>query len=84
MEWLLASIMPTFGLSTLYETLFANSYLQESAKLLILGLIIEVGRRVCQWLVERFKFRELHLLTELRVATNCNVIFRVFLVGAVR
>lgn len=81
MEWLLASIMPTFGLSTLYETLF---YLQESAKLLILGLIIEVGRRVCQWLVERFKFRELHLLTELRVATNCNVIFRVFLVGAVR
>ena len=55
-EWL-SSLVSIFGLSTLFDTLFANSYLQESVKLLILGSIIETGRRLCQWLIERFKFR---------------------------
>lgn len=63
-EWL-RSILLSIGLSTLFDTIFANSYLQESAKLLILGSIIETGRRACQWLIERFKFRELLLLLSL-------------------
>jgi len=75
----LASLMSIVGLSTLFDTLFANSYLQESAKLLILGSIIETGRRLCQWVIERFKFRRLRLSRGSRVATN--LLSRVFFVG---
>jgi len=33
-------------------------YIWDSARLLILGFIIETGRRVFQWLIERVRFRE--------------------------
>ncbi|GLB44345.1 putative mitochondrial chaperone BCS1 [Lyophyllum shimeji] len=35
----------------------SNPYLWDSARLLILGTLIETGRRLCQWLMERFKFQ---------------------------
>ncbi|KAF9528853.1 hypothetical protein CPB83DRAFT_853845 [Crepidotus variabilis] len=33
------------------------SYLWNSASLFVLGLIIETGRRLCQWLIERVRFQ---------------------------
>lgn len=48
----------SFGRSSIFDPFFAkSSYLHESAKLLVLGSIIEAGRRLCQWLIERFRFR---------------------------
>ena len=38
-------------------SLFSNSYILDSAKLLVLGSLIETGRRLFQWLIERFRFR---------------------------
>ncbi|KAG6820454.1 hypothetical protein H0H93_000208 [Arthromyces matolae] len=35
----------------------SNPYLWDSARLLILGTLIETGRRLCSWLMERFTFR---------------------------
>lgn len=49
------------GLSFL-ASLFQHAYLLDSVKLLVLGSIIETGRRLCQWLIERFRFRESLLL----------------------
>ena len=47
------------GLSSLFGTLFSSdSYAFGSVKLLILGSVIETGRRLCQWFIERFRFRE--------------------------
>jgi len=56
-EWL-GSLLSFVGLSNIFDTFFVNSsYLHESAKLLILGSIIETGRRLCQWLIERFRYQ---------------------------
>lgn len=60
-EWL-SSLLTIMGLSALFDSIFSNSYLQESAKLLVLGSVIETGRRLCQWVIERFRYRE-HLVS---------------------
>jgi chaperone BCS1 len=39
-------------------SLFSNTYAFGSVKLLVLGSIIETGRRLCRWLFERLRFRE--------------------------
>jgi hypothetical protein len=44
------------GLSSLFAFL-PQSYLYNSIRLLVLGSVIETGRRLCQWLLERFKLR---------------------------
>lgn len=44
-----------FGLGALFST---HSYIWDSFRLLVLGSIIEAGRRLCQWLMERVRFRE--------------------------
>ncbi|KAF9267807.1 P-loop containing nucleoside triphosphate hydrolase protein [Marasmius fiardii PR-910] len=54
--------MPQFvGLSSLFATWFARSSssspLLDSARLLILGSIIETGRRLSRWLIERFRLQ---------------------------
>ncbi|KAF8055229.1 P-loop containing nucleoside triphosphate hydrolase protein [Lyophyllum atratum] len=35
----------------------SNPYIWDSVRLLVLGSLIETGRRLCQWLMERFKFQ---------------------------
>src|SRR5882762_10341799 len=81
---LFSSLLSFVGLSTPFNSLFVNSsYLHESAKLLILGSIIETGRRLCQWLIERFRFRRL-ALTPLLWPFFHNPSCRIFLVGAIR
>lgn len=42
------------GLS-FFASLMRNQYLFDSVKMFILGTFLETGRRVCQWLIERFK-----------------------------
>ncbi|KAJ7500674.1 P-loop containing nucleoside triphosphate hydrolase protein [Mycena galericulata] len=37
--------------------MFSQAYLGSSIKLLILGSTIETGRRLCQWLIVRFRFQ---------------------------
>lgn len=46
-------------------SLATNPYIWDSARLLILGTLIETGRRLCYWLMERFKIRELTSLVSL-------------------
>lgn len=41
-----------------FASLFSNTYAFGSVKLLVLGSIVETGRRLCQWLFERLRFRE--------------------------
>ncbi|KAF8884507.1 P-loop containing nucleoside triphosphate hydrolase protein [Infundibulicybe gibba] len=55
-DLLSSSFTRVMGLS-FFASLFSHSYLFDSAKLLILGSIIETGRRLCQWLIERFRFQ---------------------------
>ncbi|KAK0480449.1 P-loop containing nucleoside triphosphate hydrolase protein [Armillaria luteobubalina] len=43
-----------FGLGALFTT---HSYIWDSFRLLVLGSIIETGRRLCQWLMERVRFQ---------------------------
>ncbi|RDB18320.1 Mitochondrial chaperone BCS1 [Hypsizygus marmoreus] len=38
-------------------SLLQNQHLVDSAKLLVLGTLIETGRRLCQWLMERFQLQ---------------------------
>lgn len=40
-----------------FASLFSNTYGLGSVKLLVLGSIIETGRRLCQWLFERLRFQ---------------------------
>ncbi|KAG8959564.1 hypothetical protein FRC03_007811 [Tulasnella sp. 419] len=40
--------------ATLLLPILNSTYIQESLRLLILGSVIETGRRVCQWLLDRF------------------------------
>ncbi|KAJ3822289.1 P-loop containing nucleoside triphosphate hydrolase protein [Lentinula raphanica] len=49
-------LLPLNGLAHLIA-LFSNSYFQDSAKLLILGSIVEAGRRLFQWFLERFRIQ---------------------------
>ncbi|KAJ3773269.1 P-loop containing nucleoside triphosphate hydrolase protein [Lentinula raphanica] len=49
-------LLPLNGLAHLIS-LFSNSYFQDSAKLLILGSIVEAGRRLFQWFLERFRIQ---------------------------
>ncbi|KAJ8072426.1 hypothetical protein PM082_015985 [Marasmius tenuissimus] len=53
------SWLPHFvGLSSLFATfLSSSSPFFSSAKLLILGSIVETGRRICRWLIERFRIQ---------------------------
>ncbi|KAJ7578681.1 mitochondrial chaperone BCS1 [Mycena floridula] len=46
------------GLSSLFGTVFSsNSYLWDSVRLLAMGSVIETGRRLFQWFVDRFRFQ---------------------------
>ena len=82
-EWIV-SLISRIGLSSIFDTLFANSYLQESAKLLVLGSIIETGRRLCQWLIERFQFREFCSFPSNEILLTISRSYgRVFLVSSV-
>ncbi|KAF7335785.1 hypothetical protein MVEN_02234500 [Mycena venus] len=47
------------GLSSVFGALglFSQSYLGSSLKLLVLGSLIETGRRFCWWLIERFRIQ---------------------------
>ncbi|KAG6897624.1 hypothetical protein C0992_012853 [Termitomyces sp. T32_za158] len=52
----------SFGFSSIMgfsfiASLAANPYIWDSARLLILGTLIETGRRLCYWLMERFKIQ---------------------------
>ncbi|KAJ7679552.1 hypothetical protein DFH06DRAFT_1121235 [Mycena polygramma] len=46
----------SLGLSSLAQTLgvLSHSYVRSSLKLLVLGSIVETGRRIFRWLIERF------------------------------
>lgn len=44
---------------SVFASLFSNTYAFGSVQLLVLGSIVETGRRLCQWLYERLRFREL-------------------------
>ena len=82
-EWL-SSLLSFIGLSSLVDTVSINStYLHESAKLLILGSVIEAGRRLSQWLMERFKFRGPALFASLLWPSIHIVLYRLLLVGAI-
>ena len=82
-EWL-SSLLSFIGLSSLVDNVSINStYLHESAKLLILGSVIEAGRRLSQWLMERFKFRGLALFASLLWPSIHIVFYRLLLVGAI-
>ncbi|KAG5642101.1 hypothetical protein DXG03_003600 [Asterophora parasitica] len=50
------SLNSIMGLS-LVASIAQNPYLWDSARLLILGTLIEAGRRFFQWVIERFKFQ---------------------------
>ncbi|KAG7089533.1 hypothetical protein E1B28_011207 [Marasmius oreades] len=56
--WWWSGIPQFVGLSSLFATLFGSSSpMFNSAKLLVLGFIIETGRRLFQWLIERFRLQ---------------------------
>lgn len=59
-SWLSGSNFMTriMGFSFVASLLQSNSYMVGSAKLFLLGTIIESGRRFCQWLIERFRIRQ--------------------------
>jgi len=47
------------GFSMFASFLQTDSYASSSFKLLVLGTLVEVGRRFCQWVYDRFNiFRE--------------------------
>ncbi|KAJ7171437.1 P-loop containing nucleoside triphosphate hydrolase protein [Mycena filopes] len=48
-----------FGLSSIFVALglVSQAHLGQSIKLLIFGSILETGRRLCQWLIIRFRFQ---------------------------
>ena len=50
------------GFSFFASMFQSNSYMVDSIRLFLLGTIIETGRRFCQWLIERFRFRQYKLL----------------------
>ncbi|KAF7360859.1 hypothetical protein MSAN_01115500 [Mycena sanguinolenta] len=55
-----SSWMASFmGLSSIFAALgfFTQSYVGSSLKLLVLGSLIETGRRFCWWLIERFRIQ---------------------------
>ncbi|KAF5346178.1 hypothetical protein D9758_009975 [Tetrapyrgos nigripes] len=53
--WLTSIFPPLFSFLAAFST--TNSYVFNSAKLLLLGTIIETGRRLFIWLVERFRIQ---------------------------
>ncbi|KAG6852907.1 hypothetical protein C0991_008250 [Blastosporella zonata] len=53
---LFGSFSSIMGLSFV-ASLATNPYIWDSARLLVLGTLIETGRRLCQWLMERFKIQ---------------------------
>ncbi|KAF8239161.1 P-loop containing nucleoside triphosphate hydrolase protein [Tricholoma matsutake] len=55
-DWSGMSFTRIMGFSFV-ASLFSQSYLFDSAKLLLLGSLIETGRRLFQWLIERFRFQ---------------------------
>ncbi|KAI3615012.1 mitochondrial chaperone bcs1 [Moniliophthora roreri] len=55
--WSSMSWFPFVGLASIFSTLLASSPVFSSAKLLVIGSLIETGRRLFQWLVERFRFQ---------------------------
>ena len=59
-SWLSGSNFMTrvMGFSFVASMLQSNSYMVDSVRLFLLGTIIETGRRFCQWLIERFWFRQ--------------------------
>ena len=63
-SWLSGSNFMTrvLGFSFFASMLQSNSYMVDSVRLFLLGAIIETGRRLCQWLMERFRFRQYKLL----------------------
>lgn len=42
---------------SVFASLFSNTYAFGSVQLLVLGSIVETGRRLCQWLYERLRFQ---------------------------
>ncbi|RDB27534.1 putative mitochondrial chaperone BCS1-A [Hypsizygus marmoreus] len=50
------SFMRLMGMSFI-ASLLQNQHLVDSAKLLVLGTLIETGRRLCKWLMERFQLQ---------------------------
>jgi hypothetical protein len=63
-SWSLNRVM---GISFIASFL-QNEYLFNSFRLLIVGTIIETGRRLCYWLMERFQFRASFVLLEFEPA----------------
>ena len=63
-SWLSGSNFLTrvMGFSFFASMLQSNSYMVDSIRLFLLGTIIETGRRFCQWLIERFWFRQYKLM----------------------
>ena len=56
--WSASSVLTRIMGFSVFASLFSNAYAFDSVKLLVLGSIIETGRRLCQWLYERLRFRE--------------------------
>ncbi|KAL0945780.1 hypothetical protein HGRIS_012068 [Hohenbuehelia grisea] len=56
-SWLPAGLSQLFGVTSLLAMMSSGNYFWDSAKLFILGSIIETGRRFCKWFIERFRFR---------------------------
>ncbi len=44
-------------LMSLIAVFVGQSYIGNSAKLLVLGTLVEMGRRLCFWFMERVRFR---------------------------
>ncbi|KAL0945440.1 hypothetical protein HGRIS_000930 [Hohenbuehelia grisea] len=56
-SWMPAGFSQLLGFSSIMAMLSSGSYLGDSVKLFFLGTIIETGRRLFKWLIERFQFR---------------------------
>ena len=56
--WSASSIFTRIMGFSVFASLLSNAHAFDSVKLLVLGSIVETGRRLCQWLYERLRFRE--------------------------
>ena len=50
-SWLTSIVGVSF-----FASVMQNTYLLDSVRLLVLGTLIETGRRLCQWVMERINF----------------------------
>jgi len=75
-DWSGSSFTRIVGFS-FFASLFSNAYIFDSVKLLVLGSLIETGRRLFQWLIERFRFRQCLTLSTIQ-ESHWSFSYRIF------